>query len=48
VDGQEEAHLEGHEEIHFTASEKQARFVSLGKPFYTKIREKLTGGPGWA
>ena len=48
VDGQEEAHLEGHEALHFTASEKQARFVSLGKPFYAKIREKLTGGPCWA
>jgi NAD+ kinase len=48
IDGQEEITMEGNEELQFTASEKTARFVSLGKTFYTKIREKLTGGPCWA
>lgn len=48
VDGQEDANMEGNEELHFTTSEKKARFVSLGRTFYTKMREKLTGGPCWA
>lgn len=48
VDGQEEVPMEGNEELHFTTSEKTARFISLGRTFYTKMREKLTGGPCWA
>lgn len=48
IDGQEEVQMEGNEELHFTSSEKKARFVSLGKTFYKKMREKLTGGPCWA
>jgi len=48
VDGQEEAHMEGNEPLHFTTSENKARFVSLGRTFYTKMREKMTGGPCWA
>ncbi|MCU0861365.1 MAG: sugar kinase, partial [Methanomassiliicoccales archaeon] len=48
VDGQEDAAMEGNEELHFTTSENKARFVSLGRTFYTKMREKLTGGPCWA
>ncbi|MEM0448908.1 MAG: NAD(+)/NADH kinase [Methanomassiliicoccales archaeon] len=48
VDGQEEVSMEGNEELHFTTSDKKARFVSLGRTFYTKMREKLTGGPCWA
>jgi len=47
VDGQEEIAMEGNEELHFTTSERTARFVSLGRTFYTKMREKLTGGPCW-
>jgi NAD+ kinase len=47
-DGQEQVDMEGHEEVRFTTSDKTARFVSLGRTFYTKMREKLTGGPCWA
>ena len=48
VDGQEEIAMEGNEELRFTTSEKTARFVSLGRTFYTKMSEMLTGGTCWA
>lgn len=48
LDGQEEAHMDGTEPLHFTTSDNKARFVSLGRTFYTKMREKLTGGTCWA
>jgi NAD+ kinase len=48
VDGQEDTNMEGTEELRFTTSENKAGFVSLGRTFYTKMREKLTGGPCWA
>jgi NAD+ kinase len=43
VDGQYDYALQGNEEIEFTASETPARFVTFGKGFYTRTREKLMG-----
>lgn len=49
IDGQEETLMAGSESVHFTVSETKARFVNLGRTFYTKMREKLTGGgPCWS
>jgi len=45
VDGQEEVQMSGGDCVHFTVSESKARFVSFGRSFYTKTREKLMGGP---
>jgi NAD+ kinase len=49
VDGQEETAMDGSENVYFTVSQTKAKFVSLGRTFYTKMREKLTGGgPCWS
>jgi NAD+ kinase len=49
IDGQEEIAMDGSENVHFTESPERAKFVSLGRTFYTKMREKLTGGgPCWS
>jgi NAD+ kinase len=44
IDGQEEVQMDGGESVHFTRSEKRARFVSFGRSFYAKTREDLMGG----
>jgi len=44
VDGQEDYQMTGEEAVHFTGSENKARFISFGRSFYTKTREKLMGG----
>ena len=41
VDGQEETHLEGTEEVVFSTSDKKARFVIIKSEFYKNIEEKL-------
>lgn len=43
IDGQEEEPMQGNETVEFTVSETQARFVTFGKGFYTRTREKLMG-----
>jgi NAD+ kinase len=43
VDGQEEQPMAGNETIEFGVSETKARFVTFGKGFYTRTREKLMG-----
>ncbi|MGD1060881.1 MAG: NAD(+)/NADH kinase [Methanomassiliicoccales archaeon] len=45
IDGQEEVQMDGGESVHFTRSEKMARFVSFGRSFYARTREELMGGP---
>jgi len=49
IDGQDEVAMDGSESVYFTVSPDTAKFVSLGRTFYTKMREKLTGGgPCWS
>ncbi|QLH74704.1 MAG: NAD(+)/NADH kinase [Methanomassiliicoccales archaeon] len=43
IDGQEAEPMQGNETVEFTASETDARFVTFGKGFYTRTREKLMG-----
>lgn len=43
IDGQEEEPIMGNEKMEFTLSETEARFVTFGKGFYTRTREKLMG-----
>ncbi len=45
IDGQEDIQLTGDESLHFTRSEKTAKFVSFGHSFYARMREELMGGP---
>lgn len=44
LDGQHEEKLSGGERIHFTISEKKARFVRFSRRFYSRVNEKLTEG----
>ncbi|HPR98327.1 MAG TPA: NAD(+)/NADH kinase [Methanomassiliicoccales archaeon] len=43
VDGQQELLMAGNETVEFKASPDRARFVSFGKGFYARTREKLMG-----
>jgi NAD+ kinase len=43
VDGQQEMLMAGNETVEFRASPDKARFVSFGKGFYARTREKLMG-----
>lgn len=43
IDGQDELPLHGNEIIECTRSETPARFISLGRSFYSRTREKLMG-----
>jgi NAD+ kinase len=43
VDGQEEEAMAGNETVEFGVSETKARFVSFGRSFYSRTREKLMG-----
>jgi NAD+ kinase len=43
IDGQESIPMAGNEMIEFGASDTEARFVTFGKGFYTRTREKLMG-----
>lgn len=43
IDGQESEPMAGNETVEFTTSETEARFVTFGKGFYTRTREKLMG-----
>lgn len=43
VDGQEMRQMKGDEEVEFSLSENVARFVSFGRDFYSRMREKLMG-----
>ncbi|MCE5295815.1 MAG: NAD(+)/NADH kinase [Euryarchaeota archaeon] len=43
TDGQESEPMEGNETVEFSASETEARFVTFGKGFYQRTREKLMG-----
>lgn len=45
IDGQEEIQMTGGETVHFSRSEKTAKFVSFGHSFYSRMREELMGGP---
>jgi NAD+ kinase len=43
VDGQQEMLMAGNETVEFRASPDKARFVTFGKGFYARTREKLMG-----
>jgi len=43
VDGQQEMLMAGNETVEFKASPDRARFVSFGKSFYGRTREKMMG-----
>jgi len=43
IDGQQELLLAGNETVEFRSSPRKARFVSFGKGFYARTREKLMG-----
>jgi NAD+ kinase len=43
IDGQDSEQMAGNETVEFTASQTKARFVSFGKGFFTRTREKLMG-----
>lgn len=43
VDGQQESLMAGNETVEFRASPDKARFISFGKGFYARTREKLMG-----
>lgn len=43
VDGQQEMLMDGNEVVELKASPEKARFVSFGKGFYARTREKLMG-----
>lgn len=43
VDGQQELLMAGHETVEFQVAPDKARFVSFGKGFYARTREKLMG-----
>ncbi|MBM4237790.1 MAG: sugar kinase, partial [Euryarchaeota archaeon] len=43
TDGQEAHEMNGDEVVEFTMSENKARFVSFGRSFYSRMREKLLG-----
>jgi len=44
IDGQEDIHMTGEEQVHFTSAETKARFVRFERGFYTRTREKLMVG----
>lgn len=43
VDGQQELPMAGNETVEFQVAQDKARFVSFGKGFYARTREKLMG-----
>lgn len=45
LDGQQESELKSGQTVHFTISEKKARFVRFSRTFYSKVNEKLMEGP---
>ncbi len=43
VDGQEMHKMNGNEMVELTVSENRARFISFGRDFYARLRDKLMG-----